>query len=323
MPRVGSSPQDTTDIAGDLGRAILLHFGLPPDEVDRFYPEPNPRGLFILVKSGTVERRAIVLDADQAKEKLNLIEELKLLLDSMPTADRSKALDSLGLVERPNAQADPGLPISSILDLESIFAAPEPVEYLIAPEIPAKAVVLLAGVPESGKSTLACAWGRDLAARGHPGKSGDLRGSSDFAAAADQGFIVTNSPAGKHRLSRLALTVHKTRYALSTDLVYNYDGGKVVRVGAGAGTPDDAMAGTLKELLRNHPGIGTREFEMRAHESGVPHHQARRFLKEGVESGKIRVKESGRTRAHFLCDGSGSVNFPEVPAAQCDNGTPL
>lgn len=420
MPRVGMLPQDGSEVPGDIGRAILRHFDLPPDATT-FYSEPNGQGLFLALKTETVQKRAIVWDAGSSKKKLDPAEQLKLLLDSIPSADRSNVLDSLGLMERPGPQTDPRLPITSVFELESIFANPEPVEYLIEPEIPAESVVYLAGVPESGKSTLACAWGRDLAAKGHPvllldrdrnprsvirdrlerlgikggnsrfwvwdsrqkseppqpdsravidwarrtrletgkrplvivdstvsfllpgedensskdiralfnrcravcdvggsvvllhhpGKGGDIRGSSDFGAAADQGFIVTNSAVGEHRLCRLTLKVHKTRYALSVDLVYSYEGGKMVRRklvpaeperGDGQGTPDDVTARTLREVLRANPGIGSRQFEKIAHERGMPHNKARSFLKEGVDSGNIRVRLVGRKKEHFLCD---------------------
>jgi hypothetical protein len=145
MPRAGSSPQDTTDIAGDLGRVIVSHFGLIPEDLDSFYPESNPKRLFFRLKSGTEERRAIVVDADKPKEELDPVERLKVLFEDMSAAERSNALDSLGLLDRPSAPADPDLLMTSVFDLESIFSTPEPVEYLIDPEIPSGAVVYLAG----------------------------------------------------------------------------------------------------------------------------------------------------------------------------------
>jgi len=57
--------------------------------------------------------------------------------------------------------------IRRVEDLESIFANRAPTEYLVNPELPAKAVVSLTGASESGKTTLACAWGRDVLQRGH------------------------------------------------------------------------------------------------------------------------------------------------------------
>jgi hypothetical protein len=57
--------------------------------------------------------------------------------------------------------------IRRVEDLESIFAKRAPLEYLVKPELPAKAIVCLTGDSESGKTTLACAWTRDVLSRGH------------------------------------------------------------------------------------------------------------------------------------------------------------
>jgi KaiC/GvpD/RAD55 family RecA-like ATPase len=57
--------------------------------------------------------------------------------------------------------------IRRVEDLDSIFAKRLPTEYLINPELPMKAVVCLTGDSESGKTTLACAWARDLFRIGH------------------------------------------------------------------------------------------------------------------------------------------------------------
>jgi AAA domain len=48
-----------------------------------------------------------------------------------------------------------------VIELESVYDRPEPITYLRYPELPERSVVYLAGDSESGKSTLACAWGRD------------------------------------------------------------------------------------------------------------------------------------------------------------------
>jgi hypothetical protein len=57
--------------------------------------------------------------------------------------------------------------IRRVEDLESIFAKRKPTEYLIQPELPIQAVVCMTGDSESGKTTLACAWARDVLRRGH------------------------------------------------------------------------------------------------------------------------------------------------------------
>src|SRR5579863_8872024 len=57
--------------------------------------------------------------------------------------------------------------IRRVEDLESVFANRAPLEYLVEPELPAKAVVCLTGDSESGKTTLAYAWARDVITKGH------------------------------------------------------------------------------------------------------------------------------------------------------------
>jgi hypothetical protein len=56
-------------------------------------------------------------------------------------------------------------------------------------------------------------------------------------------------------------------------------------------------------MLRTNPGLGSREFEAMAHKSEVAYNKARRFLAEGVKSGKITTKTDGRKKEHFLSDG--------------------
>src|ERR1017187_435906 len=151
----------------EIGGAILAHISLPTDDIVRFHSEVNSKGLLLVLKSETEEKRLIVLGVDTTKEKLTPADALRMALDRIPAADRPEVLASLGLMDRPSAPPDPGLPIASVFELESIFADPAPVTYLIEPEIPERSVVYVAGVPESGKSTLACAWGRDLVAKGY------------------------------------------------------------------------------------------------------------------------------------------------------------
>lgn len=52
-------------------------------------------------------------------------------------------------------------------NLKPVFRGSGTTEYLIAPELPAKSVVCLTGNAESGKTTLAFAWARDLYLQGH------------------------------------------------------------------------------------------------------------------------------------------------------------
>jgi hypothetical protein len=69
----------------------------------------------------------------------------------------------------PNSRPEPrGARIASIAaDLESVFARPEPIRYLIDPVLPEACITVLIGESESGKTTLAFAWMRELLALGH------------------------------------------------------------------------------------------------------------------------------------------------------------
>ena len=66
-------------------------------------------------------------------------------------------------------EADDAAPaeIRCVEDLESIFADRSSTAYLVKPELPVKSIVCLTGDSESGKTTLACAWARDVFLQGH------------------------------------------------------------------------------------------------------------------------------------------------------------
>jgi hypothetical protein len=72
--------------------------------------------------------------------------------------DYRAALEAL----RQNGANDSVPGVRSVFELRSVFEKPEPIEYLIELELPKHSVTYLAGASESGKSTLACAWGRDM-----------------------------------------------------------------------------------------------------------------------------------------------------------------
>ncbi len=304
--------------------------------------------------------------------------------------------------------AGPG--VTSVDDLDSIFTDTAPIEYLVEPELPAGAVVYLAGDSESGKSTLGCAWGRDLIGKGHAfllldgdknprrvirerferlgmsdhprlriwdaqqsqeppqpdspvivewvkrmlgetgraplvvvdslisflregenenesvhmrslfdrcraltllgatvvlihhvGKNGEARGSSDFRPAADQGFLVTNyNPDGTRLLSKITLKVTKSRYGLTTDVLYNYAGGRFVRDQSHTAVVETAGE-HLTSLLRMNPGIITSTFYKLATKQGIAEAKARTWLADGVLAGTIERKTGpNRSQQHFL-----------------------
>jgi len=99
-----------------------------------------------------------------------IVESAKVMQEcSLRTAGPAEILAGhLARMEALNADwAEARWEVRRVEDLDSIFADRSPTDYLVKPELPAKAVVCLTGDSESGKTTLACAWGRDVLLRGH------------------------------------------------------------------------------------------------------------------------------------------------------------
>jgi hypothetical protein len=136
----------------------------------------------------------------------------------------------------------------------------------------------------------------------HDGKSEtarDYRGSSDFKASVDQAFHVSNIGADG-KLDRLTLRCFKSRVGFSGLIVYQYAGGKFVR-DEHQDAPARSVANQLTDLLRQKPGIRTKEFEDAAGKLGLGRNRARDFLADGVLSGAVR-REPGRRNQfrHYL-----------------------
>jgi hypothetical protein len=110
-----------------------------------------------ILREKTVRRRAIFALRNATNE---------CFLETVPALD---LLDShLAQIENLRSACSSGKRgIRRIEDLESIFDNRAPTEYLIKPELPVKAVVCLTGNSASGKTTVACAWARDVFRRGH------------------------------------------------------------------------------------------------------------------------------------------------------------
>lgn len=150
---------------------------------------------------------------------------------------------------------------------------------------------------------------RQLADRGatvivihHDGKSEtsrDYRGSSDIKASVDQAFHVSNlGEDGK--LDRITLRCFKSRIGFSGLISYRYAGGKFLR-DERQDAPARTVADQLSDLLRQNPGIRTKEFEDAAVRKGVGRNKARDFLADSVLSGAIRREVAGRNQfRHYL-----------------------
>ena len=138
----------------------------------------------------------------------------------------------------------------------------------------------------------------------HDGKADsarDFRGSSDFKAAVDVAFHVSNSnPDGK--LESLRLRSFKSRFGFSGDLIYQYAGGRMVR-GDASDTAVQAVTDQLTALLRQNPGIRTKEFEDKAAKQGLGRNRARNFLINGILGSLIRRESASRNQfRHYLAE---------------------
>jgi KaiC/GvpD/RAD55 family RecA-like ATPase len=131
-----------------------LSFLVSLDEGIPHVPHLGSYATIVLKKSAL--RRAIF-------ESQRLADEC--MLDSVAPSDI--LADYAARIEALRARCSGPGKIHRIEDLESIFAARSPVTFLVDPELPEKAVVCLTGDSESGKTTLACAWARDVFRNGH------------------------------------------------------------------------------------------------------------------------------------------------------------
>jgi archaellum biogenesis ATPase FlaH len=124
----------------------------------------------------------------------------------------------------------------------------------------------------------------------HSGKSEtsqQYRGSSDFKASIDVGYVLTNSRNGQ--LDRLRLKTFKNRFSVDAELAIEYVDGRFHLDGKTQQAKDNSTE-ELQNLLRVHPGIGAAEFEALARKSGLGRNQSRQFLKNGKTNGSIQVK---------------------------------
>ena len=90
----------------------------------------------------------------------------------------------------------------------------------------------------------------------------------------------------------MVLRLFKSRFGLVDDISYDYADGKFVPKRAGSDTD------RLTQLLSENPEVNGRVFEDLASELGVSRNEARNFLKDGVESGKID-RTVGLKNAHI------------------------
>jgi archaellum biogenesis ATPase FlaH len=136
----------------------------------------------------------------------------------------------------------------------------------------------------------------------HDGKADsakDYRGSSDFKAAVDQAFHLTNTSSDTGRLEKVRLRCFKSRVGFSGDLVYTYSDGQFT-----LNESSDAVSGLICEqlcgFLRCNPGIKAAEFEHLATSKGLRRSRAREFLSEGLQEGTVRKEGGERNAIHYF-----------------------
>jgi hypothetical protein len=129
----------------------------------------------------------------------------------------------------------------------------------------------------------------------------DYRGSSDFKAAVDLAFHVSNFGLDG-LLDRLVLRPFKTRFpGFSGELVYSYARGRLER--GETGEARQSVSEQLTALLRLNPGVTAKTFEDLAHERGLGRNRARAFLGEGITSKGIRFEPASKGGKRYFVAG--------------------
>ena len=137
------------DEIGDDGLSYLAELGNGLPQI------PNLGSYVKLVRQKSAARRTILQAQDMVDEVLLGVDPIEEIL-----ARHVCAVQGMEEVCRRSSR------IRRLEDLKSVFVNRSPVEYLVQPELPAKAIVCLTGDAESGKTTLACAWAREVLAGG-------------------------------------------------------------------------------------------------------------------------------------------------------------
>jgi hypothetical protein len=145
----------------------------------------------------------------------------------------------------------------------------------------------------------------------HDGKgdsSKDYRGSSDFRAALDVGFHVSN--VGPDRLlDRLYLRPFKNRFGLTESIVYRYADGAMRREES-ANAASETVTASLTAILRDNPGVTGEAFERFATGRGIKRGEARTYLRRGVEFEEIVHQKGPRhSTLYALKSGLGGLTL--------------
>jgi hypothetical protein len=213
-----------------------------------------------------------------------------------------------------NDQLPPEPAATCILEWVSLCEVPpliivDPVIAFLPPGASENDSVEIRGFFEQGR-TLLRAGAAGVIYLHHTGKSEtsqDFRGSSDFRAAIDLGYKVTNS--SDNLLDRLHVKLWRPRFGIERNefvLRYSEINGRASFVSdERPAAVRESISDQLTKLLAANPGLTVKEFEKAAMAKGLTQASARRFLDIGVEAGKI-IRERGTHNRmfHRLADGS-------------------
>jgi len=132
----------------------------------------------------------------------------------------------------------------------------------------------------------------------HSGKgenTKDYRGSSDFKAGIDVGYVVANLSADPSVLGTVRMKAFKARFTVDVEVILRYHDGCFE---ADESRPWKTNPEFLRELLIQNPGIRAEEFYKKATDKRLGRNKARVFLMNGIETGAIRV-DKGQFNAHY------------------------
>jgi hypothetical protein len=131
----------------------------------------------------------------------------------------------------------------------------------------------------------------------HDGKAEtakDYRGSTDFKAAIDAGYHVTNASETR-RLHRIALRCFKSRFGLTETVAYLYNDGALTREQDYC-VPN--VSERLRDLLRENPGITKSAFRKLAADKNLGRNRADKWVETNKASRHIRSSGNRLFSAH-------------------------
>ncbi|HEY3840277.1 MAG TPA: AAA family ATPase, partial [Bryobacteraceae bacterium] len=130
----------------------------------------------------------------------------------------------------------------------------------------------------------------------HSGKSEstkDYRGSSDFKASLDVGYVIANI-GDPLRLETVRLKAFKARFSVTPEIVLRFYGHEFIS--EEYTSPSQTNQEILRSILIENPRLTTTEFEKLVAAKSVPRHKARAFLKSGIASRHIDVESDGPSK---------------------------